>query len=608
MMNEIDDFLGPPQPARVWSFAQQAIFDDVARGRGHTVVVARAGSGKSTTIEEAVRRVPAGATIAVVAFGRDIAAEMRTRLSDVAVDVLTCHAYGFRQLGSKANGGVRPEVDKDRTIAIIKRTIVEAGLEKSLSYWGLAKLASLAKSYAVVPQLRGPWSLSSPENCAAAKKIREVVMVRHPDLEILTDESDPNWSALYDRAISIVISAISSCLNDWTVIDYDDQIYIPAVHPSIKLWKFDRVFVDETQDLNEAQVALCLRMLRPGGRIVAVGDDRQAIYGFRGAMDDGIDYIVRTLGAKRLALSTTYRCAKSIVAEARALVPDYEAGPNNPAGVVRSMQLDGLLPVLVPGDFVVSRSNAPLVKLLLGLFKDGRRAKMLGRDLGAELRNMVTRSQKRTVEDFLEWVDAWVAKTAKKRLKRNARASIEDLHDTRAALGAICEEIDTIAALLAKIDDMFVEETGGAVSPNRITLATTHKAKGLEADRVYCLRSTYRPALSLEEGNMLYVATTRAKNELVYVWDGPPGGAPFKGRRRPIQSLPAPRFNPGTHHNLEDLDDAEADAAPFGLTREDIGLPPEPPAPSPPILGCPHCLSGPMGPCICGEDDLPPYP
>ena len=47
-------------PARVWSAYQLAIFREVAEGKGHTVVRARAGSGKTSTIMEAMKHVPAG--------------------------------------------------------------------------------------------------------------------------------------------------------------------------------------------------------------------------------------------------------------------------------------------------------------------------------------------------------------------------------------------------------------------------------------------------------------------------------------------------------------------------------------------------------------------
>ena len=64
-------------------------------------------------------------------------------------------------------------------------------------------------------------------------------------------------------------------------IDFDDMIWLPVVL-DLPQRKFDRVFIDECQDLNRSQIELSLRAVKPDGRILAVGDPHQAIYSFRG--------------------------------------------------------------------------------------------------------------------------------------------------------------------------------------------------------------------------------------------------------------------------------------------------------------------------------------
>jgi superfamily I DNA/RNA helicase len=49
-----------------------------------------------------------------------------------------------------------------------------------------------------------------------------------------------------------------------------------------------------------------------------------------------------------------------------------------------------------------------------------------------------------------------------------------------------------------------------------ITCSSVHKAKGLEADKVFVLEDTLRYH-SIEEENIVYVAITRAKKSLVFV-------------------------------------------------------------------------------------------
>ena len=77
-------------------------------------------------------------------------------------------------------------------------------------------------------------------------------------------------------------------------------------------------------------------------------------------------------------------------------------------------------------------------------------------------------------------------------------------------------------AVIAKIDRLFADGDGTA----RITLSTTHKAKGLERENVWLLRDTYmrRPSKEDEAGkddgqerNLYYVAVTRAMVNLYMV-------------------------------------------------------------------------------------------
>ncbi|MDO8597532.1 MAG: AAA family ATPase, partial [Sulfuricaulis sp.] len=81
--------------ARTWSEFQRAVFADTEGGKGHTVVLARAGTGKTTTIVEALSYVPIKLSVLVVAFNKSIATEMAARCPK-GVEVATLHSYGWR--------------------------------------------------------------------------------------------------------------------------------------------------------------------------------------------------------------------------------------------------------------------------------------------------------------------------------------------------------------------------------------------------------------------------------------------------------------------------------------------------------------------------------
>ena len=116
------------------------------------------------------------------------------------------------------------------------------------------------------------------------------------------------------------------------------MIWFPFVY-RLNVGKFDVVFVDEAQDLNQAQIAMVLSANKMDGRIIAVGDPAQSIYQFRGADSEAIPNFINKLGAKTLPLSVTYRCPKRVVSLAQEIVPDIMASPGAKDGTVRMSPL-----------------------------------------------------------------------------------------------------------------------------------------------------------------------------------------------------------------------------------------------------------------------------
>lgn len=94
-------------------------------------------------------------------------------------------------------------------------------------------------------------------------------------------------------------------------IDFDDMVYLPLVF-KLRLFPQDWVLIDEAQDTNPTRRALAARMLKPGGRVIAVGDPRQAIYGFTGADNDALEQIAAQFSCKRMPLTVSYRCPQAV--------------------------------------------------------------------------------------------------------------------------------------------------------------------------------------------------------------------------------------------------------------------------------------------------------
>lgn len=87
---------------------QQKIFDFVTKGTGNAVINAKAGSGKTTTLVEAMKLIPSKEKVLFVAFNKAIEQELTKRLEGYDnVDVRTYHGLAFamlkQSLGKKGN-------------------------------------------------------------------------------------------------------------------------------------------------------------------------------------------------------------------------------------------------------------------------------------------------------------------------------------------------------------------------------------------------------------------------------------------------------------------------------------------------------------------------
>ena len=467
-------------PKRDWSELQKNIFRDIAKGLGHTVVIARAGSGKTSTIVEGFKYIPKGKKTLMVAFNKSIAEELRQRAPSY-VDTLTLHSLGFRAIKQSFGAGVLLENDKCTTIV---KTLIGDDYDLWELNQSICKCVSLCKGFLFDTPTR----------------IGDLMDRFGIEIFDLTRE----------KFIELVIKTLGRCKANKQIIDFDDMIWFPFVY-RLNVGKFDVVFVDEAQDLNAAQIAMVLSAVKVDGRIVAVGDPAQSIYQFRGADSEAIPNFINKLSAKTLPLSVSYRCPESVIKVAQEIVPDIMAAPNAKYGSVEEVQVEELLKLVRPGDFVLSRTNAPLIKHCLKLLKAGVPANIQGRDIGSNLQYFIKKSKAKTINSFIEYVNEWKTIEVKRLLSEKKDTTVAI--DKAECLLNLCEGTLTIKDLKATIESLFSDVDDSA----KVVFSTTHKAKGLERDRVFVLAHTYRKGAGGEEDNLWYVAVTRAKNSLFIV-------------------------------------------------------------------------------------------
>lgn len=462
---------------RDWSDFQKAIFLDIAKGSGHTVVEALAGSGKTSTIVEGFKYVPRGKKVLMVAFNKSIAEELKERAPSY-VDVFTLHALGFRAI-RQAFGDVKLENRKCQHI--VESLIGNDDWELTIN---ICKAVSLCKGFL----------FDTPD------KVNEV----------MDRFGIENFEMPRPKFIGYVLQAMRMCKESKQIIDFDDMIWFPFVY-ALNVGKFDVVFIDETQDLNTSQIIMALSACKKTGRIIAVGDKNQSIYQFRGADSSAMDNIIKKLSAKILPLSITYRCPQKIVKMAQSAVPAFMAAPNAKDGEIHHIIPEQMLKQVKPGDFILSRTNAPLIKYCMALLKSGVPANIQGRDIGSNLLAFIKKSKAKTIPKFIQYVQKW-EKAEIERLMAEKK-SVDSCQDKAECLYNLCATVTTIPELKETIDKLFNDVDDN----HKVILSTTHKAKGLERDRVFVLANTYKKGLNQEETNLWYVAITRAKSDLFMV-------------------------------------------------------------------------------------------
>lgn len=463
-----------------WSKYQKALFKDVANGRGHTVVEAVAGSGKTTSLLESLNHIPDGKTWLLVAFNKRIAVELKTRAPDSYFgDIRTLHSLGLKTIFSRFP---KIRVDNDKMKHILNRLV---GKDKKL--WDLKaqinKTVTLCKGYLV-----------------DGSEFIDHIMDNH---EIDTCEIDR------DQFINYVQKAMDASRNETRSVDFNDMIWFCYVY-DLTVQKYDRVFIDECQDLNNGQIALALKACKQGGRILALGDRKQCLYAFAGASLYSMDNIKKKLKAKELPLSITYRCPKAVVKEAQRFSPQIEAAPGAPEGIVKTITRAKMIKQAKPGCFILSRANAPLIGLALGFIRNSIPAVIQGRDIGQNLLTLIRKSRRRSLDSFMTWLDNWEKKEAARLRKKKMNPSV--IQDKAACMRALADACHDLNDVKNKIKILF-EDTD---EHGKIVLSTVHKAKGLERDIVYMLMPTFKTHAQ-EERNIFYVAQTRAAAELYYV-------------------------------------------------------------------------------------------
>jgi len=451
-----------------WSDYQKQIFDFVQDEKGSAVIIAVAGSGKTSTIVECANLIPTNLAVTFCAFNKSIAQELATRLPG-HVGAQTLNSMGYRALIRYLdNRGLK--LDSRKTHGIITEYMVPD--QAKLYGAGIRKLVGLAKAHGIVPRhMAGTALMLDTEQ-------NWVDLMEHYDVEFEV-KADPFKGIEYARQIL----GESIKRGQW-LIDFDDQLYLPVIWQA-NFDKRDLLFVDEAQDVNPVQRAMIRMALKPEGRGIFVGDPCQAIYGFRGADTEAISHIKEEFAAKEFPLSVSYRCPRSVVRYAQQYVDYIQPSKLAPEG--RVLALGGFGPnIFKPTDAILCRNTAPLINMAFCILKTGMACKVLGRDIGQGLVRLIRKMDASNIEELEGALEAYKEREIRKLItkgKEELASVIEDRVGTITIfIDQLSEDARTIDHLIDWVGRLFSDNDSGI-----LTLSTVHKAKGLEWERVFIL-------------------------------------------------------------------------------------------------------------------------
>lgn len=328
---------------------------------------------------------------------------------------------------------------------------------------------------------------------------------------------------------------ISSAANE-AKIDHTDMLWLPLVWqvnqtPGFKFAQ--RVMVDEAQDMSKLQLEFVLSLTHQKAKMLFVGDRAQSINGFCGADTESFQNIQVRLQAQEFVLPTCYRCPKTHIGLINKLYPEIPITPRDNAqpGTIEvisesSLWDESLDCRIRPGDLVIARCSNVLVDLHLKLITKNIPSNLVGSHLKQELINLVEDISEQTgfkYQEFIGFAQSYL-KSRQNLCEQNKTdpVIILQLEDKIKAVKAVYYHFksESLSKLTSSITKLF-----GTEEEETVILSTVHRAKGMEAKRVYIAEPVALPLLwenqklwqKQQEQNLLYVALSRSTDALFLI-------------------------------------------------------------------------------------------
>lgn len=283
---------------------------------GHLLIVAGAGTGKTTTLAarlaHLVEQGVAPEEILLLTFSRRAAAELTERAGAITGQrvAAACWSGTFHAMANR----------------FLRRYGRAIGLDPSFTVLDQADAADLLAYLRDEQRAPDAKPRRHTNKDALASIWSRCVNTRRPLVEVL--ERWYPWCRDDADELRRVYAAYVTHKEADRVLDYDDlllQWWALLRTPSVRglvAEQVAHVLVDEVQDTNALQGDLLAELAGMGATLTAVGDDAQAIYGFRAATVRNILDFPARFGAEVVTLTRNHRSTPEVLAAANAVMAE----------------------------------------------------------------------------------------------------------------------------------------------------------------------------------------------------------------------------------------------------------------------------------------------
>lgn len=541
---------------------QQDILDFFLNNpQSNMLVNALAGSGKSTTA--CMLSEHSKTSDLYIAFNASVVEEFKKKIKNPKTKVMTMHSLAYSVMlynveQESKDSGEKPKgfgsQRSKRTVSLDNfkpHKILDEEITKRYGrYIEFAKRVFLKDNYVNLYNLCRLTLTDMSSNKDVSRLINDHVLFLYYGDE---GYSAPDISEI-TSTLKILDTKSKQQFETQGVIDFTDMLWITFNKLKYDNWEvpywalYTNIYCDEVQDFSNIQLNFLKFIKRTKGRYVFIGDFHQAIYNFAGANAQAFNQIPKMFApVETFDLPICYRCAKSHLSRVNREygIPILPCD-NAPMGFVKTIDKNKISEYAKAGDMVISRKNKWIAEVVLDLARNGTPIFIEDKEMVEAIKRQILSSKCTsvgTLEKFLQKVISNYNKKLFEIVSKNVHDGGNEEERLEAVLEAVAEtnsKIDNTSFLLeilegylenhassdsiSKFSNFIDKLLNTTPSPNCVRLCSIHKAKGLEATNVFVLNEAkinydFRNSKeqNIQEKNLSYIATTRAKEGLYLV-------------------------------------------------------------------------------------------